>query len=154
MNHHPFTIENFGTLTILLLPFDETFPQLAPYFDQLLYHLSGQFEGHIPMSFGEYHTNANEVRAAREFTLERRSAFQLSLISLNIASLLKQAALSFPVIDRHCDRVMYEIIRAIEKMDGGLKFGSLKSDFSTFEAFHLDHRMRRRVFSSKVKGVG
>lgn len=149
-----FTKEDMGTLMILLLPFDETFPEIRPHFDRLLYHLSARFPGHIPMTFGEYHQKANKARAARAFTLEKRSAFQLGLIALAISELLKRAAIRFSDIDRHCDRVMYEIIRAVERMENAGRFDSLKSDFSSFEAFHLDHRMRRRVFSSKVKGVG
>ena len=154
MNAATFTDQDFDTLLALLLPFDESYPNLSPYFDRFFYHLSARLEGEYQFSFGVFRQKANEARAMRANKDNQRTAFELGLIALILTGYLQKAAIRFPDIDQHADRVMYEIIRVIVEMEGKAKFESLKMTARTFDEFHLDHRMRRQVFNSKVKGVG
>ena len=150
-----FTDADFEALMTLLLPFDEQFPDLRIHLDRLFYHLEPLVSGEPEqMTFGEFHRLGIEARAKRTCTGQLRTAFQLGLIGLVLSESLKRVAYRFPAIDIYADRVMYEIIRRLEEMENAGKFESLATNGLSFRAFHHDHRMRRRVFNSQVKGVG
>jgi hypothetical protein len=141
-----FTEADLIELIVLLKGFDIAYPNLCERIDRVEYELSRQIYTFCceqkncccPQSFEEWHQGVQKARAGYDKSKPPEPDFFLAIKSLSISDYLRRAALAFPDLSIHIDRLIYGIL----SFDGKLP------QKESFEEFHRQHDFLRKNFVS------
>lgn len=139
-----FTIADYDLLLDLLVPFDAAFSKLSPHFDALLKPLGEKMlTGEVYESFSERRAAGISRRAVQYLNLTiNHNLLALALLHMPLAEVLKKIPNRFPEMLTESARVMWETLNAVVPRE------------DSFEVFLAEHKLRRQVFNSTVKGAG
>lgn len=142
MSKKCFTHDDYSRLMDLLVPLCKALPQIQTHCDRLFFQLGPLMgDGFKYASFEEFRDDLAKTRGEGNVRVEKK-LFRLVLLAYQSCWILKHIPHRFPETSQPVARLMWEILRAVEKQT------------EPFAQFHQEQKYLHIALNSKIKGVG